>query len=51
MSEAYLRLIALSRDLEADLRALPLALVFSEIEVAVQNKPDDVLAGLPQSWL
>ena len=45
MSEVDLRLIALSRDLEADLRSLPLALVFSEIEEVVQDMPDDFLAG------
>jgi len=45
VSEVDLRLIALSRDLEADLRSLPLALVSSEIEEVVQDMPDDFLAG------
>ena len=45
MSEADLRFIALSGDFRTDFRVLPLALVFSEIEIVVQNTPDDFFAG------
>src|SRR5258708_8650929 len=40
VSEADLRFIALSRDLKTDFRAFPLAFVFREIEIVVQNTPD-----------
>ena len=45
MSEADLRFIALSGDFKTDFRALPLAFVLSEIEIVVQNMPDDFFAG------
>src|ERR1700733_7937422 len=44
MSEAHLRLVPLSRDLEADFRALPLGSVFGEAEVVLQHAPDDLRA-------
>ena len=45
MGEAHFRLIGLLGYLENNFRAIPLGLIFGEIQVAVQDKPDDPLAG------
>ena len=44
MSETDLRFLALSGDFKINFCALPLAFVLSEIEIVVQNTPDDFLA-------
>ena len=41
MGETDFGFIALFRDIESDLRALPLAFVFGKIKVVVQHKPGD----------
>jgi hypothetical protein len=45
VSETELRFVVFFRDFENDLCALPLGFVFSEIEIVVQNEPDDSFAG------
>src|SRR5882672_5491183 len=44
VGEADLGLVALPGDVEGHARAVPLALVLDEIEVAVQDEPDDSLS-------
>ena len=44
MGESDLRLIALWGHIESDVGARPLGLVFGEVQVAVQDVPDDSLA-------
>ena len=43
MSETDFRFITLFRDFKNNFRALPLALVFSEIEIVIQNQPNGSL--------
>src|ERR1022692_3073683 len=44
VGESDLRLIALRGDIESDVGARPLGLVFGEVQEAVQDVPDDALA-------
>ena len=41
MSESDFGLITLSGDFKNNFRVLPLALVFGEIEIVIQNEPDE----------
>jgi hypothetical protein len=45
VSETQLRFVVFFRDFENNLCAFSLGFVFSEIEIVVQNKPDDLFAG------
>ena len=45
MGEADLGLVTLFGDFKSDFCAIPLALVFDETRVAVQDKPNDFFAG------
>ena len=45
MSEVDFRFITRFRNFKNDFCALPLAVVFSEVEEVVQNKSDELLAG------
>ena len=45
MSETELRFGIFVRDFENNFCARPLGFVFSEIEIVVQNEPDDFFAG------
>jgi hypothetical protein len=45
VSETELRFVIFFRDFENNLCAFPLSFIFSEIEIVVQNEPDNFFAG------